>query len=95
MVGRALIERLRREGYQTIVAPSSAELDLRDQAAVHRFFADNRFDRVFHLAGHIGGIGASAARGLRQLLGEPGQSGLIEEGGCISHGRPFRRSPGP
>jgi GDP-L-fucose synthase len=59
MVGRALIERLRREGYERISAPSSRELDLRDQAAVHKFFAGTRFDYVFHLAGHIGGIGAS------------------------------------
>jgi GDP-L-fucose synthase len=61
MVGRALIERLRRDGHRNIVAPSSTELDLRDQAAVHRFFAGERCDHVFHLAGHIGGIGASVA----------------------------------
>jgi UDP-glucose 4-epimerase len=42
-----------------VVAPSSKELDARDQAAVQRFFADNPIDYVFHLAGHIGGIGAS------------------------------------
>src|SRR5262245_23031249 len=59
MVGRALIARLRRDGYTTILAPTSRELDLRDQAATHRFFADNPVDYVFHLAGHIGGIGAS------------------------------------
>jgi GDP-L-fucose synthase len=59
MVGRALVERLRREGYSTVMAPSSAALDLRGQDAVHRFFADNACDYVFHLAGHIGGIGAS------------------------------------
>ena len=59
MVGRALIQRLRRDGYGRVLAPSSRELDLRDQAAVQRFFADNPIDFVFHLAGHIGGIGAS------------------------------------
>jgi GDP-L-fucose synthase len=61
MVGRALIARLRRDGYGRILAPSSKELDLRDQAAVQRFFADNPIDFVFHLAGHIGGIGASVS----------------------------------
>jgi GDP-L-fucose synthase len=61
MVGRALIARLRRDGYQDLLAPSSKELDLRDQAAVQRFFADNPIDFVFHLAGHIGGIGASVS----------------------------------
>ena len=59
MVGGALIGRLRRDGYERVLAPSSRELDLRDQAAVHRFFADHPVDLVFHLAGHIGGIGAS------------------------------------
>jgi GDP-L-fucose synthase len=59
MVGRALIARLRRDGYARILAPSSKELDGRDQAAVQRYFADNPIDYVFHLAGHIGGIGAS------------------------------------
>jgi GDP-L-fucose synthase len=59
MVGRALVGRLQRDGYTRILAPSSTQLDLRDQAATHRFFADTRPDYVFHLAGHIGGIGAS------------------------------------
>jgi GDP-L-fucose synthase len=59
MVGRALIGRLRRGGYEHVLAPSSSELDLRDQTTVRRFFADHRVDLVFHLAGHIGGIGAS------------------------------------
>jgi GDP-L-fucose synthase len=61
MVGRALIARLRRDGYTTILAPTSRELDLRDQAATHRFFTDHPVDYVFHLAGHIGGIGASVS----------------------------------
>jgi len=61
MVGRALLARLRRDGYSCLLAPSSKELDLRDQAAAHRFFADNPVDFVFHLAGHIGGIGASVS----------------------------------
>jgi len=59
MVGRALIQRLRRDGYGRVLAPSSKALDLRDQAAVQRFFSDSPCDLVFHLAGHIGGIGAS------------------------------------
>ncbi|HEY1363159.1 MAG TPA: GDP-L-fucose synthase [Xanthobacteraceae bacterium] len=59
MVGRALIARLRGAGHHRILAPSSKELDLRDQTATHRFFAENTVDLVFHLAGHVGGIGAS------------------------------------
>ena len=59
MVGRALVERLRRDGHRSILAPSSQQLDLRNQTATHQFFADNPVDFVFHLAGHVGGIGAS------------------------------------
>src|SRR5262249_60838391 len=61
MVGRALLGRLQRDGYRGVLAPSSRELDLRDQAAAHRFFSNNPIDFVFHLAGHIGGIGASVS----------------------------------
>lgn len=61
MVGRALIHRLRQDGYASILAPSSKQLDMRDQAAVTRFFAEQPIDQVFHLAGHIGGIGASVS----------------------------------
>lgn len=59
MVGRALLARLRNEGYTSVLAPSSKQLDLRDQAATQRYFAKHGADFVFHLAGHIGGIGAS------------------------------------
>ena len=59
MVGSALVARLRRDGYTNIIAPSSRELDLRDQGATLKFFTETPIDYVFHLAGHIGGIGAS------------------------------------
>ena len=59
MVGQALLQRLRRDGYASILAPSSKQLDLRNQTAAHQFFTENPVDFVFHLAGHIGGIGAS------------------------------------
>jgi GDP-L-fucose synthase len=61
MVGRALLARLRADGYASVLAPSSKQLDLRDQAATQRYFAEHRIDYVFHLAGHIGGIGASVS----------------------------------
>lgn len=61
MVGRALVARLRSEGYANLQTPSSKQLDLRDRAAVDRYFADHKAEFVFHLAGHIGGIGASVA----------------------------------
>jgi GDP-L-fucose synthase len=61
MVGQSLVRRLRRDGYTNLLTPRSNEVDLRDQAAVEHFFAANKIDYVFHLAGHIGGIGASVA----------------------------------
>ena len=59
MVGRALRQRLQREGYDNVAAPSSKQFDLRSEAAARQLFAAQRFEYVFHLAGHIGGIGAS------------------------------------
>jgi len=59
MVGRSLVARLRREGYGNLATPGSRELDLRQQSAVERYFAGQKIEYVFHLAGQIGGIGAS------------------------------------
>ena len=59
MVGRSLLARLRDEGYTQVTAPSSRQLDLRDQRAVEHYFSERPVDCVFHLAGRIGGIGAS------------------------------------
>jgi len=59
MVGRSLVARLRRDGHTNLLTPPSRQVDLRDQSAVDQFFSENKVDYVFHLAGHIGGIGAS------------------------------------
>jgi GDP-L-fucose synthase len=59
MVGRSLVARLRRDGYSNLLTPPSREVDLRDQTAVDHYFSRHKIDYVFHLAGHIGGIGAS------------------------------------
>ena len=59
MVGTALLRRLKRECYDNVVAPSSKHFDLRDSSAAQRMFVVHPTDYVFHLAGHIGGIGAS------------------------------------
>jgi GDP-L-fucose synthase len=59
MVGRSLVARLRRDGHTNLLTPPSRQVDLRDQSAVDHFFSGNKVDYVFHLAGHIGGIGAS------------------------------------
>ena len=69
MVGRALIQRLQADGYKTVLAPPSKQLDLRDQVAVHEFLVRHPVDYVFHLAGHIGGIGASVSpRAVTRLI---------------------------
>ena len=59
MVGGALVERLDCEKYLSVLAPSSQVLDLRDQNETRAYFSDHPIEYVFHLAGHIGGIGAS------------------------------------
>ena len=56
MVGSAIVRRLRAEGYSDIVTRTSRELDLRDQTAVHEFFATERPDYVFLAAAKVGGI---------------------------------------
>ena len=45
--------------FRRSAAPTSKEADLRYPEAAHRLFSDGPVDYVFHLAGHIGGIGAS------------------------------------
>jgi len=62
MVGKVLVEQLRDQGYQSILGPSSKQLDLRDQKSTQGYFEKNHIDVVLHLAGHIGGIGGSTKR---------------------------------
>jgi len=61
MVGRNLREHPAIASWQ-VLAPSSAELDLTDAAAVRRWLADHRPDAVIHAAGLVGGIQANMAR---------------------------------
>jgi GDP-L-fucose synthase len=56
MVGRALVRALTARGYTNLVVRSRIELDLRDQAAVRRFFAAERPTYVFLAAARVGGI---------------------------------------
>jgi GDP-L-fucose synthase len=62
LAGSAIMRRLDREGCKRIVTRSHAELDLTDQAAVIRFFADERPDYVFLAAAKVGGILANNTR---------------------------------
>jgi GDP-L-fucose synthase len=56
MVGSALVRRLSAEGYGNLITAARSELDLLDQAAVHRFMAKHRPDYVFVAAAKVGGI---------------------------------------
>jgi GDP-L-fucose synthase len=58
MVGAALLRRLASENVELLTATHS-ELDLRDQAAVFKWFADKRPQAVFLAAAKVGGIVAN------------------------------------
>ncbi len=60
LVGSALVKRLREEGYANLVLRTSKELDLRRQADVDAFFAQERPEYVFLAAGKVGGILANS-----------------------------------
>jgi GDP-L-fucose synthase len=60
LVGSAIVRRLEREGLTNLVTRTSAELDLRDQAAVQAFFAEERPDVVVLAAAKVGGILANS-----------------------------------
>ncbi len=60
MVGSALTRALRARGYANLVTRAHGELDLTDQDAVRRFFAETAPDLVFVAAARVGGILANA-----------------------------------
>ena len=59
MVGSAIIRRLKKEGFTNFVVRTSAELDLRDQAAVAAFFKQEKPEYVVLAAAKVGGINAN------------------------------------
>ena len=59
LIGGAIHQALRREGYTGIVAMPEAEPDLRCASSVANFFARTRPRYVFLMAGMSGGIGAN------------------------------------
>lgn len=59
LVGSALHRRLAAEGYSALLLPARDQLELTDQAAVHRYFAEQRPEYVFLVAGKVGGIRAN------------------------------------
>jgi GDP-L-fucose synthase len=61
LVGSALVRRLRAAGIEPMVRRRH-ELNLLDQAAVHRFFCDAKVEYAFVVAGLVGGIYANSTR---------------------------------
>jgi GDP-L-fucose synthase len=59
MVGSAIHRLLLEQGYENIITRTSAELDLRNQAAVNTFFATEQPEYVFLAAAKVGGIVAN------------------------------------
>jgi GDP-L-fucose synthase len=62
MIGSAIVRRLEKSGYHNLILATREDLDLRDQAAVSRFFARQLPEYVFVAAAHSGGILANSKR---------------------------------
>jgi GDP-L-fucose synthase len=59
MVGSAIVRILQAEGFENIIVRKTAELDLRNQAAVNDFFDKEQPEYVFLAAAKVGGINAN------------------------------------
>ena len=62
LVGSAIMRSLSSRGYVNLLTATRAELDLRDQAAVNEWFAANKPEYVYLVAGTVGGIMANSTR---------------------------------
>jgi GDP-L-fucose synthase len=62
LVGAAIVRRLRADGAQGLLLRDRAELDLRSEAAVERFFAEQRPQQVYLAAAKVGGIEANRSQ---------------------------------
>jgi len=60
LVGSALQRYLHREGYSNVTFPEPG-IDLRNQAATQKYFANTRPEYVFMAAGRVGGIVANSS----------------------------------
>jgi GDP-L-fucose synthase len=59
MVGAAIVRRLQALGRDNIITRGRQELNLLDQQAVSRFFAEHRIEQVYVAAAKVGGIHAN------------------------------------
>lgn len=60
MVGSALVRAANQRGYTDILAPSSRDLDLLNQAATYAYLQEHRPDAVIVAAAKVGGIHANS-----------------------------------
>jgi GDP-L-fucose synthase len=60
-LGSHVLRKLRERGADHVVAPRSADYDLRNPEHVERLYAETRPHLVIHLAARVGGIGANRA----------------------------------
>lgn len=68
LVGSALLRALSKGGYKNIVVATKQELDLRETAAVKRFFDREQPEYVFLSAAKVGGIQANRTHPVEFLL---------------------------
>lgn len=61
-LGSHLRERIAAEAPESLDAPRSTELDLRDSAAIERYLGRSRPNLIIHAAASVGGIGANRAQ---------------------------------
>lgn len=59
LVGTSVIKKLKEEGHNNLIYRTSAELDLRRQKPVEKFFGSERPDYVIMAAAKVGGIKAN------------------------------------
>lgn len=80
MVGSAIHQQLKAQGYQNIVTQTHAELDLTDQLAVKHFMQNERPDQIILAAAKVGGIHAN-----NQFPAEFIYQNIIIEANIIHH----------
>lgn len=68
MVGSALVRRLEAEGFTNLPKPDRSQLDLTNEAAVAKFFAEEKPAIVILAAAKVGGIKANSDKPVEFLL---------------------------
>ncbi len=63
LVGSSILRELQQKGYRYIITVDSADLDLREQTAVRKFFQQEKPQYVFMAAAKVGGIMANKTYG--------------------------------